>query len=172
MIKNVVHDRTREIFIKDNRHKNQFYSDKEHYGLLSTISKEYDNVRIYDIGTYKGLSALALSSNPKNLIISYDIDYYVEVKRPENVEFRLGNFYHDVEMLKSPLIVFDIDPHNGIDERNFVDNLIKVKYKGTVIFDHIHLDQGMQKFWDSITQEKYDLTNIGHWSGTGMVIFK
>lgn len=159
-------------FIKNDEHKTMFLSDKEHYNLLSTLSNEYNGVKIYDIGTYKGLSALALSANPNNLVISYDIGYFIEVDRPVNVEFRIGNFYTDAEMLSSPLIMFDIEPHNGLDERVFIDNLLRVGYKGTVIFDDIHLNDGMQKFWDSVTQEKYDLTTMGHWSGTGKVIFK
>ena len=168
---NVIHDFSRNPYLKE-EHKQLFFDNREHYGLLSTLSKDYNGVKIYDIGTYKGLSALALSSNEKNLIISYDIEYHVEIHRPDNVEFRIGNFYRDYEMLKSPLIMFDIDPHNGLDETNFVDNLIRIGYKGTVIFDDIHLNEGMQKFWDSITQEKFDLTSVGHWSGTGKVIFK
>lgn len=30
----------------------------------------------------------------------------------------------------------------------------------------------MKKFWNSITEEKYDITNVGAWSGTGLVYFK
>jgi len=149
-----------------------FYRNNEHYNLLTTLSNLYNNVRLYDIGTYKGTSAIALSSNPKNFVVSYDIVYCNEVKQPENVEFRIGNFYTDREMLNSPLIMFDIDPHNGRDERNFVDNLIRMGYKGTVVFDDIHLNDGMKQFWNSITQEKHDYTHLGHWSGTGIVIFK
>jgi hypothetical protein len=144
----------------------------EHYDLLSTLSKQYNGVKLYDIGTYKGLSALALSSNQTNLVISYDISYNIIIKQPNNVEFRIGNFYTDKEMLSSPLIMFDIDPHDGLQERNFVDNLINVGYKGTVIFDDIHLNDGMKDFWSSVTQEKHDYTQYGHWSGTGIVIFK
>ena len=153
-------------------HTNIFHKKGEHYDLLSTISHNYSGIKIYDIGTYRGLSAVALSSNPNNLVISYDIGYYVEVDRPDNVEFRIGNFYTDKEMLSSPLIVFDIDPHDGQQERVFVDNLMSVGYKGTVLFDDIHLNEGMKQFWSSVTQEKHDYTSYGHWSGTGVVTFK
>ena len=149
-----------------------FHKIGEHYVLLSTLSKQYNKVKLYDIGTYKGLSAVALSSNQSNLIVSYDIGYYVTVKQPINVEFRIGNFYHDKEMLSSPLIMFDIDPHDGLQEKKFVENLTSVGYKGTVIFDDIHLNDGMKDFWNSITQEKHDYTQYGHWSGTGIVLFK
>jgi hypothetical protein len=30
----------------------------------------------------------------------------------------------------------------------------------------------MKNFWDRIEEKKYDITNIGHWSGTGLVIFE
>jgi hypothetical protein len=30
----------------------------------------------------------------------------------------------------------------------------------------------MKKYWDWIDEEKYDISSIGHWSGTGLVIFK
>lgn len=160
-------------YIIQEKHKNLFIEKegKEHYSLLSKISNEYHNTILYDIGTYLGLSALALSSNQSNKIVSYDIGYFVEIERPENVEFRIGNFYTDHGLLKSPLIMFDIDPHNGKDEREFVDYLEKNNYKGIVIFDDIHLNVGMKQFWNSIIQEKHDYTYMGHWSGTGVVVF-
>jgi hypothetical protein len=40
------------------------------------------------------------------------------------------------------------------------------------MLDDIHLNEAMINYWNSFTEEKYDLTNIGHWSGTGMVIFE
>jgi hypothetical protein len=158
-------------YIKDNNDKDLFYAEKEHYTLLSMVSKEYNNTILYDIGSYKGLSAIALSSNQNNLVISYDIEYLLKVTRPKNVEFRIGDFYNDKQLLSSPLIMFDIDPHDGLQEKKFVSYLTSNNYKGTVIFDDIHLNDGMKDFWSSITQQKQDYTNLGHWSGTGVVHF-
>jgi hypothetical protein len=150
-----------------------FHSNTEPYDLLSTISHFYTGVRIFDIGTYKGMSALALSSNKTNLVISYDIMDFRQITIPPNVEVRLGNFYNDPVLLSSPFICFDIDPHNGIDERKFVDYLIENNYKGVVLFDDIYQSDAMTQFWNSITQPKYDYTkHNGHWSGTGIVIFE
>ena len=167
----MISDNSLASYIKDNSDKDLFYAQKEHYTLLSTVSKEYNNTTLYDIGTYKGLSAIALSSNQNNRIVSYDIEYLITVDRPKNVEFRIGNFYNDVELLRSPLIMFDIDPHDGLQEKEFVRYLISNNYKGTVIFDDIHLNDGMKDFWNSVTQQKQDYTNLGHWSGTGVVHF-
>ena len=45
---------------------NYFYGNagREHYKLMSYISYKYNNSLLLDIGTYRGLSALSLSSNP------------------------------------------------------------------------------------------------------------
>jgi hypothetical protein len=158
-------------YIKDKGDNDLFYAEKEHYTLLSMVSKEYNNTILYDIGSYKGLSAIALSSNQNNLIISYDIEYLLKVDRPKNVEFRIGDFYNDKQLLRSPLIMFDIDPHDGLQEKKFVGYLSSNNYKGTVIFDDIHLNDGMKDFWSSVTQQKQDYTDLGHWSGTGVVHF-
>ena len=39
------------------------------------------------------------------------------------------------------------------------------------MFDDIHLSRKMDNFWDGLKNEKYDLTEIGHHSGTGIAIF-
>jgi hypothetical protein len=164
-------DTSLSSYIKDSNDKDLFYAEKEHYTLLSTVSKEYNNTILYDIGSYKGLSAIALSSNQTNLVISYDIEYLIVVDRPNNVEFRIGNFYNDKELLRSPLIMFDIDPHDGLQEKEFVRYLTSNNYKGAVIFDDIHLKDGMKNFWRYVTQQKQDYTNLGNLSGTGVLHF-
>lgn len=157
-------------FIRMDRDRNLFMSTFEHYALLLAVSEMLGPMPlIYDIGTYKGLSALALSQ--KGFVISYDINYNVQIERPNNIEFRIGDFYHDDSILKSSLIFFDIDPHDGIQESKFHNSLIHSSFNGYVIFDDIHLNDDMKKFWNSIELPKYDLTDIGHWSGTGLVDF-
>lgn len=161
-------------FIMDRKDVNLYTKTpgEEHYHFLSVISEQVENTRIYDIGTYKGLSAIALAHNPMNFVVSYDIGYHVRVDRPSNVEFRVGNFYDDEEgILKSPLIFMDIDPHDGIQERKFYEFLVENEYTGLLMLDDIHQFEGMKKFWNSIFLPKYDLTKLGHWSGTGLVDF-
>jgi hypothetical protein len=62
--------------------------------------------------------------------------------------------------------------HDGVFEQEFFDFLVKENYNGIVLFDDIHLNSQMKNFWSNIELEKYDITNIGHWSGTGVVVFK
>ena len=146
--------------------------DDEHYKLLAYFASLYDNTTIYDLGSYRGHSGIALASNPNNQIISYDIGYFLEYARqPSNVEWRIGNFYRDKELSNSPLIMMDLDPHDGLQEALVFNYLENKEYKGTVILDDIHLNEDMEKFWQNIKQDKVDATKYGHHSGTGIVFF-
>jgi hypothetical protein len=162
----IVEDGTRKL-------KEWFFSPpgKEHYTLIASLSHCVNDSVLYDIGTFRGSSALALSSNKTNRVVTYDIVNYLTHKLPENVEFKIGNYKEDEGVLSSPLIVFDCDPHDGKLEREVIDFLEKNKYNGTILFDDIHLNDKMKEFWNSIKQEKYDVTDKGHWSGTGIVFF-
>ncbi len=152
--------------------KSWFYMDAglEHYRLLAYISKLYNGVTLLDIGSYQGSSAIALSFNKKNKVISYDIEQQpeiVEINIP-NIKFIKGNVLKDE--ITAPFILIDTY-HDGTFEQDFVNHLVKINYKGLVMFDDIHLNEEMSNFWNGLKNEKYDLTEIGHHSGTGIVIF-
>ena len=59
--------------------------------------------------------------------------------------------------------------HNGIHEKLFYDWLIKINYKGLLLFDDIHLNNEMRTFWNNIIHKKEDISHIGHITGTGVV---
>ena len=159
-------------------------SGKEHYRLLCYISSLYNNATLIDIGTWVGSSSLALGFNKNNNVISFDIvrqqrdtqGIIVDVDgiiTDENIKFEIGNVleYNKEIILNSPFMMLDTK-HDGIFEQEFFDFLVKEKYNGIVLFDDIHLNSQMKNFWSNIELEKYDITNIGHWSGTGVVVFK
>lgn len=156
---------------------------KNHYFLLSYLTTKFNNINILDIGTHTGRSALALSYNPTNQVHSFDINNMVnnaQIRNTENIHLHIENIL-DSEgrekwrsfILNCPLIIFDIDPHNGIDEFAFYQYLKDIEYTGTVIFDDIWYFKPMRdEFWYKIPDsEKYDLTLMAHWSGTGVVSF-
>ncbi len=146
---------------------------EEHYILLSALSNYFNFYKILDIGTYKGLSALALSYNKTNKVITYDIEDCYQVDFPSNVEYRLcknpENIFDIPDLYETKMILLDIDPHDGIQEQRFYEYLMDSRYDGILVLDDIHLNDGMKKFWNNIEHEKFDLTEIGHWSGTGLV---
>lgn len=146
----------------------------EVYEYLAEVSKDYANIS--DLGTDMGFSALALSNNEKSRIISYDMDLSkLLVKDKKNITFVLGNIFDYIDdIIKSDLIYLDIDPHDGIQEENFINVLEKKKYKGIVIADDIHLKRypKMVEWWNNVKQRKEDVTEKGHWSGTGIIYFE
>lgn len=148
---------------------------KEHYKLLAYFSNQHENSTLLDIGSYKGCSALALSYNDSNNVISFDIrsDLKRIYEYPKNVQFIVDDIsngnYNDI-ILSSPFIMLDTD-HDGIFEHMFYEYLKDIKYKGLVLLDDIHYNDAMKLFWNSIKHEKYDISEFGHHSGTGLVIF-
>lgn len=150
-------------------------SGQEHYRLLAHISQTNDLVDILDVGTLKGCSALAFSVNSKNKVRSFNVGNEFDLNyTPLNAEFIIDNVlngnYNDI-ILGSKYIMLDTY-HDGTFEKEFYDHLVSINYKGYLLLDDIHLNFEMERFWGSITKEKYDITNIGHLTGTGVVYFK
>jgi hypothetical protein len=147
-------------------------SGKEHYRFLIFVSKIYENETLFDVGTNKCMSALALSFNKMNKVKTYDIiQLYPENPTVENVEYILGDSTKDSDLSKCPLIFLDVD-HDGLYENVFYNHLREINWKGILLLDDIHLNEPMRYFWNNITEDKYDMTHVGHWSGTGLVHFK
>lgn len=149
---------------------------REHYKLLAYFSTQYSNSTLLDVGTYKGCSALALSYNKTNSIKSFDVATGLRTVQnaPENIEFIVDdvtNEEHIDLILNSPFILLDTD-HDGPFEHKFYQHIKQIGYKGLLMLDDTKLNTAMIEFWDSITEEKYDITEFGHHSGTGIVIFK
>ncbi len=148
---------------------------QEHYKLLAYFSTLFENQVLLDIGTYKGCSALALAYNQKNKIKSFDLGNFRGINsKPNNIEFILDDFtnkkYKEL-VLKSPLIMLDTN-HDGPFEHKTYNYLKEINWEGYLLVDDIYLNQPMKEFWNHISEEKYDISHMGHWSGTGIVMFK
>jgi hypothetical protein len=147
---------------------------KEHYQLLAFLSHRCSDATLFDIGTLKGYSALAMSHNPANQVVSYDIEDLKclhDHRKLTTIEYRIGNALEDPRLLHAPLILLDTY-HDGIFEKQFYDHLKAGNYRGLLILDDIHLNEPMRHFWNIIDTQKEDITDIGHWSGTGLVDFR
>jgi hypothetical protein len=163
--------------IIENEEYQNYYTDrssKEHYRLLTHISNSFNDETFIDVGTLKGCSALALSTNEKNKVYSFNLSSQLELNSlPENVEFIIDNVLngkYDNILLSAKFILLDTF-HDGSFEKQFVDYLLSINYKGMVLFDDIKLNNEMIDFWNSIKTEKYDISDLGHSTGTGLVVF-
>ena len=145
---------------------------QEHYKLLGHLSTLFNDITIVDVGTDAGCSAMALSYNPNNRVVSYDIvnRRRTDIQLP-NVEFRVRDALADAaEWIGSPLVSLDT-AHEGDYEAVFYGFLSKSPFNGLLILDDVYLNEAMKTFWESITHQKADITPVGHWSGTGLVVF-
>lgn len=160
------------------------YFDKkageEFYRLIAYIASQHPaGSKFVDIGTYYGLSATALASNPDCSVVTYDVyDHITEdddvstVKTIPNVEFRLKDCIDDMqEICSAKVVIIDVDPHDGTQEIEMMEKLREHNFSGLVILDDINLNANMKKFWSAIPEKKYEATQYGHWSGTGLVCF-
>ncbi len=156
---------------------------EQHYRLLAYLSTLYNNTSIIEIGTHLGESAMALSYNPTNTIYTFDIVDKVsnEKKTVENISYQIGDLIYDRTyfdkwkeiILGSPFIFMDVDPHNGIMEIDFYNYLKEIGYTGYLVCDDIWYFKPMRDvFWNQVNySERWDITEFGHWSGTGIVKF-
>jgi hypothetical protein len=150
-------------------------SGSHHYRLLSYISNLLYNEDVYDIGADNGCSGLALSDNETINVFSYDIVYREEISliNRNNFQFFIENILDtSPEKLNTTRFIMLDTFHDGTFEKVFYEFLLSTNYKGLLFLDDIHLNDEMEYFWNSITQEKYDLTKIGHSTGSGIVIFE
>ena len=149
-------------------------SDYPFYAYYSSL---VDDTTILEIGTCRGGSAMMMTHNPTNKIVSYDVvNLRLGSFNPtnKNIEFRVGNFMEDeIDYDKIDLITIDA-AHNGTEEIEMVKHLQK-NWKGGLLFlDDINLSQ-MRGFWESIDRDRhevFDISNIAHGHhGSGLVNF-
>jgi len=163
-------------------HENRKYFDlpsgAEHYRLLAYMSSQLPKGQtILDVGTYLGMSAVALAYNRTCNVISFDLvnhfgNELVNPTHRSNISFKQENILEKLqEYLVNCSFIFLDTNHDGEFEHTFFEALVKYNFQGILILDDIHLNHAMESFWNSITLKKFDITPIGHWSGTGAVVF-
>ena len=81
-------------------------------------------------------------------------------------------FDESEDIIKSSKLMFlDLDPHDGIQEKKFIEWLEKIEYNGVIICDDIEWFPAMSRWWNELKQTKYNVTKYGHGSGTGIIDF-
>lgn len=159
----------------------------EHYKLLAALVAVLQPATVIEIGTYTGLSALALTKYlpPAARLYTFDIlpwkHFGDTCLRDE--DFAAGRITQIVEDLGDPAVcerhretlqgaslIFVDAAKDGICEPRLLANLRTLKFHAPPIFvfDDIRL-WSMLKIWREISMPKIDLTSFGHWSGTGLV---
>ena len=171
-VKELDHSHLRDVSINPNDWLPAGQSEYRLYAYLSTF---FNKTTILDIGTRTGGSALALSYNPNNHVRSYDlVEQGASAIEKDNVTWHIGDFMEDEEIDwdNVSIVMNDVDPHDGSQERVMMDWLREKGWKGLLLHDDIGPGwPDIQLMWDEIPEEKFDVTEIAHMSGTGLVNF-
>ena len=176
----IIRDQVKEIEISHLKNislnKNDWLpAGQSEYRLYSYLSTFFNNSIILDIGTRIGGSALALSYNPTNQVVSYDlIEQGASSIVKDNITWKIGDFMEDetLDWNNISIIMIDVDPHDGSQERIMMNWLREKNWKGILIHDDIGPAwPDIQLMWNEIPEPKIDVTDIAHMSGTGIVNF-
>jgi len=149
---------------------------EEAYKLYAFLSTTFDNGVILDVGSRFGNSALSLSYNETNQVISYNIveEGASDISK-DNITWKLMDFREDdtIDYDQVKMILIDVDPHDGKQEPEMIQYLREKKWQGILLLDDIHKSGEMKSFWNTFNEEsKVDVTAVGHQSGTGLVEFE
>ena len=159
----------------------------EHYRLLAALVKLLQPQSVIEIGTLRGLSALALKKFLPNAgkIDTFDVVPWDSLSdtslRPEDFEDdRLRQQIGDLSdtavfelhrsLFQQTELLFVDGPKDGIFERKLLQQLETVDFHKPLllVMDDIRF-WNMLAIWQDIARPKLDLTSFGHWSGTGLV---
>jgi hypothetical protein len=156
---------------------------KEHFRLLAYLASLFRDSTIINIHTNGGYEALALSYESTNTVLSFgptDRITNTTIRTRENIQFHTDNILDPIirekwreSFLKSAFVFVDIEPHDGEIEYGLYRYLSDIGYTGFVIYDDIWYFKSMRNnLWYKIPEsQRYDLTEVGHWSGCGVVSF-
>lgn len=158
----------------------------EHYKFLASLVDVLRPNVVVEIGTFTGLSALAIMSAlpPDSRLITFDLVPWHEfpdtaLRQSDFVDGRLEQrigdlasseyFARNRALLQAATLVFVDGPKDGRFEPRFTRLLIASARPQAcfVVFDDIRL-WNMLGFWRDLDIAKCDATSVGHWSGTGI----
>ena len=167
-----------------------FYPDVwpgEHYKLLAGVIAQLEPKQVIEIGTFTGLSALAmLQTLPRGgTLHTFDIIPWNKIPDPvlreaDFKDYPLNQVIGDLsiaavmdahrDLLQDADLIFVDGPKDGIFEDNWIAGIreISLPKKPLMIFDDIRV-WNMLKTRREIEKPKLDMTSFGHWSGTGFV---
>lgn len=158
----------------------------EHYRLLPSLIGVLGARNVVEIGTFTGLSALAmLTALPDDgRLATFDIIPWDDIGgtalRREDFGRRLVQHLGDLsdpstfaahrQVLMEADLIFIDGPKDGHFEPELLALLLPaLKGLGTmIVLDDIRVLE-MVEVWERIDDPKQDLTSLGHWSGTGLV---
>jgi predicted O-methyltransferase YrrM len=159
----------------------------EHYRLLAGLVEFLDPKLVVEIGTYTGMSALALKHRlaADGQIVTFDVQPWRTFSHTllnprdfsngrldqvvDDLSTAEGFSRHRSLLTRADLIFVDA-AKDGLMEARLLRGFESTDFatEPIIVFDDIRL-WNMLAVWRGISRPKLDLTSLGHWSGTGLV---
>jgi predicted O-methyltransferase YrrM len=163
----------------------EVYSKNEghtYYVFLNKLVRELAPKKVLELGTSIGRSALFMmcALPPDSTLTTVDIGSYRRMDLlPFDSDPRLnivfGNDLEEstIKQVGSGFDLLYIDSEHSYEQvsKEWEIYQHKITNDAIVVMDDIHFNEGMDKFWDSISYEKMDLGNSLHFSGYGAFQF-
>lgn len=159
----------------------------EHYRFLAALVEQLQPRLVVEIGSFTGLSALAMKSRLPTIgrLVTYDVVPWRQVPETalteldfdERLDQRLADLSHartfeaEAEVLSAADLVLLDGPKDGRFEPAFLALYVPLlRERPTVlVIDDIRFINMIQ-LWRDLPLPKLDLTSFGHWTGTGLVV--
>jgi predicted O-methyltransferase YrrM len=156
-------------------------AESPHYALLHALAAEFAPVRVLEIGTCEGVSAVHFAESIGNVVVTVDIEapsaaYAQHLARgwglgvhPITIDSR-----HALPIVErfAPFDVLYIDgAHDYESARGDYERFRPLLANGAIILcDDIRFDESMDRFWDWVPDPKVELAGLhGAW-GFGVAI--
>ncbi len=159
----------------------------EHYRLLAAFVRLLQPKAVVEVGTFTGLSSLALKQllPAGSTVHSFDLIPWREIpgtilRESDFQDGRLVQILGDLadpaffakhaNLFSDATLIFADGPKDGKFEPAFYRqlNALSRSTDAWVLWDDI-LDLHMLQLWRDIERPKLDLTSFGHWTGTGLM---
>lgn len=159
----------------------------EHYYLLASLMLVLQPQQVVEIGTYTGLSALAMKKYlpSDGRIITFDIQPWNSLNETvltqadfadQRLVQRLADlsdpstFEQNRQLLEASDFIFVDGPKDGRFEHALLELLQTLRFRSApiVMIDDTRL-WSMLRFWREAPLPKLDLTSFGSWSGSGLM---
>ena len=159
----------------------------EHYRLLTAMIETLKASTIIEIGTFTGMGTLALlqALPADGRLVTFDLLPWNSFEQTwlaaqDFADGRVSQVLANIAepggiepyraLFEAADFIFVDGPKDGITEAKMLDAMatLNLKRNPIVFFDDIRV-MNMVDIWRRIARPKFDITSLGHWSGSGMI---
>ena len=159
----------------------------EHYRLLAAIVEVLRASVVVEIGAFTGMGTLALLQGlqPGGKLVTFDLLPWKGFEQTwlaesDFADGRVTQVLADISapggiepyraLFESADFIFVDGPKDGVTEARMLANLATLDLaEHTILFFDDICVMNMVDTWRRVSRPKFDITSLGHWSGSGLI---